>query len=89
MQAALQPFVDNAIAKTINVPADMAFEDFKELYLQANRQGLKGCTLFRPNPARGSVLAAREEEMTGKEAENARDGCCDRGFPNDRAGPIG
>ncbi|MCO5763377.1 MAG: adenosylcobalamin-dependent ribonucleoside-diphosphate reductase [Chromatiaceae bacterium] len=89
MQAALQPFVDNAIAKTINVPADMAFEEFKDLYLQANRQGLKGCTLFRPNPARGSVLAALEEEKTGKEAEKARNGCCDRGVPDGRAGPIG
>jgi len=56
MQAALQPCVDNAISKTINVPEDCPFDDFRELYQQAFRRGLKGCTLFRPNPVRGTVL---------------------------------
>ncbi|MGD2112431.1 MAG: adenosylcobalamin-dependent ribonucleoside-diphosphate reductase [Gammaproteobacteria bacterium] len=58
MQAALQPWVDNAISKTINVPADCPFETFRDLYVLAFRRGLKGCTLFRPNPVRGSVLEA-------------------------------
>jgi len=56
MQAALQPFVDNSISKTINVPRDYRFEDFKEIYQQAYRLGLKGCTTFRPNPVTGVVL---------------------------------
>lgn len=56
MQAALQPFVDNAIAKTINVAADLPFARFAELYRQAHALGLKGCTAFRPNPVTGAVL---------------------------------
>ena len=56
MQAALQPFVDNSISKTINVPRDYRFDDFKEIYTQAHHMGLKGCTTFRPNPVTGEVL---------------------------------
>ncbi|WP_017926201.1 LAGLIDADG family homing endonuclease [Thioalkalivibrio sp. HL-Eb18] len=50
MQAAAQPWVDSAISKTLNVPSDIPFEGFKEVYLQAWRAGLKGCTTYRPNP---------------------------------------
>jgi ribonucleoside-diphosphate reductase alpha chain len=56
MQAALQPWVDSAISKTINVPVDCPFEAFRALYESAWQRGLKGCTLFRPNPVRGAVL---------------------------------
>ncbi len=57
MQAALQPFVDNAISKTINVAADIPFERFEDLYRQAHALGLKGCTVFRPNPVTGAILS--------------------------------
>ncbi|MHB1186069.1 adenosylcobalamin-dependent ribonucleoside-diphosphate reductase [Thiobacillus sp.] len=57
MQAALQPCVDNAISKTINVAADMPFERFTDLYRQAHALGLKGCTVFRPNPVTGAILS--------------------------------
>ena len=57
MQARLQPFVDNAISKTINVAADHPFAAFEDIYRQAHRLGLKGCTVFRPNPVTGAVLA--------------------------------
>ena len=57
MQAALQPYVDNSISKTINVPEDYPFEDFKRIYDLAYDKGLKGCTTFRPNPVTGSVLS--------------------------------
>ncbi len=57
MQAVLQPSVDNAISKTINVPASLGFEAFRGLYTLAFRRGLKGCTVFRPNPVRGEILA--------------------------------
>lgn len=63
MQAALQPFVDSAISKTINVPEDFPFEAFRDLYVQAYRRGLKGCTLFRPNPVRGAVLEAQAPDL--------------------------
>jgi ribonucleoside-diphosphate reductase alpha chain len=57
MQAALQPLVDNAISKTINVAADIPFDRFEDLYRQAHALGLKGCTVFRPNPVTGAILS--------------------------------
>jgi len=59
MQAALQPSVDNSISKTINVPQDTAFDEFKRIYDMAYDMGLKGCTTFRPNPVTGAILDAR------------------------------
>ena len=56
MQAALQPFVDNAISKTINIPAGFALGDYAAVYREAWELGLKGCTTFRPNPVTGDVL---------------------------------
>jgi ribonucleoside-diphosphate reductase alpha chain len=50
VQAAAQRWIDSSISKTINVPSDIAFEDFKDIYLYAVEQGLKGCTTFRFNP---------------------------------------
>jgi ribonucleoside-diphosphate reductase alpha chain len=58
MQAALQPYVDSAISKTINVPPDYDYEQFKSLYEAAYDNGLKGCTTFRENPVTGTVLEA-------------------------------
>jgi len=58
MQAALQAYVDNAISKTVTVPADIAFEDFRAVYDDAYRLGLKGCSAFRPNAVTGAVLEA-------------------------------
>lgn len=68
MQAAVQPYVDNSISKTINVPADFPFEAFKDVYTQAHALGLKGCTTFRPNPVTGAVL--------GDAAETTNVQCC-------------
>ncbi|MBS7725697.1 adenosylcobalamin-dependent ribonucleoside-diphosphate reductase [Pseudomonas lalucatii] len=51
MQAAAQKWIDSSISKTANVPADYPFEAFKDIYRYAWRQGLKGCTTFRFNPA--------------------------------------
>ena len=47
MLAALQPYVDNSISKTINVSEDFSFEDFKNIYNLAYELGLKGCTTYR------------------------------------------
>ncbi len=57
MQAALQPFVDNSISKTINVPENTPFDDFKQIYDMAYDLGLKGCTTFRSNPVTGAILS--------------------------------
>jgi ribonucleoside-diphosphate reductase alpha chain len=61
MQATMQPFVDNSISKTINVPEDCPFSEFREIYDLAYEKGLKGCTTFRPNPVTGAVLSGAEE----------------------------
>jgi len=60
VQAAAQPFIDSAISKTINVPRDIAFEDFADVYMQAYQLGCKGCTTYRPNEVTGSVLSFEE-----------------------------
>lgn len=64
MQAALQPWVDNAISKTINVAADLPYAEFQALYDLAHRSGLKGCTVYRPNAVRGAVLTAGDGPAT-------------------------
>jgi len=74
MQAALQPYIDSAISKTVNVPQDCSFEDFKDLYRSAWRYGLKGCAAFRPNPVTGSILAPGRREGTGGCEPNQH--CC-------------
>jgi len=62
MQAALQPWVDNSISKTINVPRRYDFSAFERIYERAYQMGLKGCTTFRPNSVTGAVL---EDERPG------------------------
>ena len=57
MQAAAQKWVDSSISKTINCPADISFDDFKQVYMAAWDQGCKGCTTYRPNDVTGSVLS--------------------------------
>ncbi len=61
MIAAVQPYVDAAISKTVNVPENYPFEDFKSLYLAAWNAGLKGITTYRPNNVIGSVLEVVKE----------------------------
>jgi ribonucleoside-diphosphate reductase alpha chain len=56
MQAAVQRHVDSAISKTVNVPEDIDFAAFQQVYLDAYRSGCKGCTTYRPNAITGSVL---------------------------------
>ncbi|MDP2123357.1 MAG: adenosylcobalamin-dependent ribonucleoside-diphosphate reductase [Parvibaculum sp.] len=60
VQAAVQDYVDSSISKTINVPADISFDAFKDIYTTAYEQGLKGCTTYRPSEVRGSVLSLDE-----------------------------
>jgi ribonucleoside-diphosphate reductase alpha chain len=62
MQAAVQKHVDSSISKTINVAADIPFEQFKDVYLKAYALGCKGCTTYRPNEVTGAVLAVKKDE---------------------------
>ncbi|MBP6899082.1 MAG: adenosylcobalamin-dependent ribonucleoside-diphosphate reductase [Burkholderiaceae bacterium] len=57
MVAAVAPYIDTSISKTVNVPADYPYEEFQNLYLQAWNQGLKGLATYRPNSVLGSVLS--------------------------------
>jgi ribonucleoside-diphosphate reductase alpha chain len=63
IQAAAQRWVDSSISKTANVPTDYRYEDFKDIYLYAHEQGLKGCTTFRFNPEAFQGVLVKEEDL--------------------------
>ena len=63
IQAASQKWVDSSISKTANVPTDYKYEDFKDIYLYAHEQGLKGCTTFRFNPEAFQGVLVKEEDL--------------------------
>ncbi len=63
IQAAAQKWVDSSISKTANVPTDFKYEDFKNIYLYAYEQGLKGCTTFRFNPEAFQGVLVKEEDL--------------------------
>ncbi|WP_421707421.1 adenosylcobalamin-dependent ribonucleoside-diphosphate reductase [Algihabitans sp.] len=58
MQAAVQRYIDSSVSKTINLPEDIGFQAFKDVYRQAYDLGCKGCTTYRPSTLRGAVLEA-------------------------------
>jgi len=60
MQIAVQPYVDSAVSKTINVGDDVTFDEFKDIYMKAWKGGLKGCTTFRMSGKRYGVLNKTE-----------------------------
>jgi len=57
MVAAVAPYIDNSISKTVNVPEDYPYGEFQDLYLHAWKSGLKGLATYRPNKVLGSVLS--------------------------------
>ncbi len=63
IQAAAQKWVDSSISKTINVPTDYDYEDFKNIYLYAYEKGLKGCTTFRFNPEAFQGVLVTEKDL--------------------------
>ncbi|OGI37377.1 MAG: ribonucleoside-diphosphate reductase, adenosylcobalamin-dependent [Candidatus Muproteobacteria bacterium RBG_16_62_13] len=63
VQAAAQKWVDSSISKTANVPTDFPFEEFKDIYMYAYEQGLKGCTTFRFNPAAFQGVLVKEKDL--------------------------
>lgn len=63
IQAAAQKWIDSSISKTINVPTDYPYEDFKDIYLYAYEQGLKGCTTFRFNPEAFQGVLVTEKDL--------------------------
>jgi ribonucleoside-diphosphate reductase alpha chain len=63
VQAAAQKWIDSSISKTANVPTDYPYEEFKDIYLYAYEQGLKGCTTFRFNPEAFQGVLVKEEDL--------------------------
>ncbi|MAS00281.1 MAG: ribonucleoside-diphosphate reductase, adenosylcobalamin-dependent [Nitrosomonadales bacterium] len=63
IQAASQKWIDSSISKTINVPTDYDYEDFKNIYLYAYDKGLKGCTTFRFNPEAFQGVLVTEKDL--------------------------
>jgi ribonucleoside-diphosphate reductase alpha chain len=63
IQAAAQLWIDSSISKTANVPTDYKYEDFKNIYMYAYDQGLKGCTTFRFNPEAFQGVLVKEDDL--------------------------
>ncbi|MTJ93954.1 MAG: adenosylcobalamin-dependent ribonucleoside-diphosphate reductase [Desulfovibrio sp.] len=77
MQAVVQKYTDAAISKTINLPAEIDYEEFKGVYMTAYDTGCKGCTTYRPNDVTGSVLSvepapAAEKKEPGEAHEHIK-----------------
>jgi len=69
VQAAAQYWIDSSISKTINVPTDIDYKDFKNIYLYAYEKGLKGCTTFRFNPEVHQGVLVKEEDLANVDYE--------------------
>jgi ribonucleoside-diphosphate reductase alpha chain len=69
VQAASQKWVDSSISKTINVPSDIDYEDFKNIYMYAHSNGLKGCTTFRFNPEAFQGVLVKDEDLENTKYE--------------------
>jgi ribonucleoside-diphosphate reductase alpha chain len=65
IQAAAQKWVDSSISKTANVPTEFPYAKFKDIYLYAYEQGLKGCTTFRFNPEVQQGVLVKEKDLEG------------------------
>jgi ribonucleoside-diphosphate reductase alpha chain len=63
VQAASQKWIDSSISKTANVPTDFPYPQFKDIYLYAHEQGLKGCTTFRFNPEAFQGVLVKEQDL--------------------------
>jgi len=63
VQAAAQKWIDSSISKTANVPTDFSYEEFKDIYLYAYEQGLKGCTTFRFNPTAFQGVLVKDKDL--------------------------
>ncbi len=85
MNAAVQPFIDTAISKTVNVPVDYPFEAFKDLYFEAWKAGLKGIATYRPNSLLGAVLEAAPAAAPAAEPQDFDTADPDRRIRLDRA----
>lgn len=62
-------FVDSAMSKTVNIPNEYPFEDFKSVYIDTYKSGyVKGITTYRSGTMT-AVLSAKETEKNGYDEE--------------------
>ncbi len=59
IQKAFQDHVDNAVSKTINLPAVTTPEEVRSIFLNAHAMGLKGITVFRDTSRDSQVLSCK------------------------------
>ena len=91
MQAAFQAHTDNAVSKTINMPAEATQEDVQEAYLLAYIQNCKGITVYRDGskadqvlstgasaPEKGTLEKADEEILTPRDRPRVMRGVTER-----------
>jgi len=72
MVAAVAPYIDTSISKTVNVPEEYPYGEFQDLYFHAWQSGLKGLATYRPNKVLGSVLSVRKTEDFVQDDVNRR-----------------
>jgi ribonucleoside-diphosphate reductase alpha chain len=60
MQAAFQRNTDNAVSKTINLPAQATIQDVRDILLLAYRERVKGITVFRSGSRERQVLSCAD-----------------------------
>lgn len=72
MQAAFQKYVDNAVSKTVNLPADASIEDVRHIYLLAHELKCKGITVYRYGSKKAQVLYLAEQAKSFKETQYVR-----------------
>lgn len=63
IQSVVQKWVDSAVSKTVNIPVDYPFEEFKNVYINGWKSGLKGITTFRFNPEAFSGVLVKKEDL--------------------------
>ena len=72
MVAAVAPYIDTAISKTVNVPADYPYAEFEDLYMVAWKSGLKGLATYRPNAVLGSVLSVEPQQAQSQQQNQSQ-----------------
>jgi len=79
MQAAVQKYIDASVSKTINLPEDIPFDAFADVYMQAYDLGCKGCTTYRPNEVSGAVLESKPSAAENADTKPVRQSTEDSG----------
>ena len=73
MLKAISFHVDMSCSKTINIPTSYLFEDTKLVYDYCFKNGIKGCTIFRPNEIRQGILISPSDKKEIEEGYISKD----------------